>query len=246
VFELSPSQGGWTEKILYSFTGGSDGGSPSSLLVGQDGNLYGTTAGVGNSVCGPSWSYTSCGVVFQLVRSGNGWTENVLYSFMGLSDGYSPGGLIQDSQGNLYGFSICWTPGYQGYCNEAGTLTQIGLIFEAPTSGGINIIYNSVDECEAGTNLIHGLTMDAAGELYAAEGGVLNNCVPGYCYVLNCGEVVRILPTHQPLVTGTADIFGNITSDPNGNLYGTASTCGFGSSSHRTGGTDGMIWQYSP
>jgi hypothetical protein len=240
VFELSPSQGGWTEKILYSFTGGTDGGSPSSLLVGQDGNLYGTTAEGGNNGC--DGGYSPCGVVFQLVPSGSGWTENVLYSFTGLSDGYSPGGLIQDSQGNLYGFSICWTP-HQNYCNEAGTLTQIGLIFEAPTSGGLNIIYNSVNECDAGTNLIHGLTMDAAGELYAAEGGSLYNCIPGYCYQLNCGEIVRILPTHQPLVTGTADIFGNITSDANGNLYGTASTCGFGTSYR---GTDGMIWQYSP
>ncbi len=42
VFELTPSNGGWTETILYNFTGGSDGGGPSSLTLGSDGNLYGT------------------------------------------------------------------------------------------------------------------------------------------------------------------------------------------------------------
>ena len=45
VFELTPSPGGWTETILYSFTGGSDGGGPDSLLVGRDGNLYGAGGG---------------------------------------------------------------------------------------------------------------------------------------------------------------------------------------------------------
>jgi uncharacterized repeat protein (TIGR03803 family) len=31
--------------ILYSFTGGADGGSPASLLLGPAGNLYGTAGG---------------------------------------------------------------------------------------------------------------------------------------------------------------------------------------------------------
>ena len=233
VFELSPSGGGWTEKMLYSFPGGNDGGGPNSLLLGNDGNLYGTAGG----------GTYGLGTVFELVPSGGSWTGNILYNFTGLSDGYSPGGLVQDSQGNLYGFSTCYTP-FQVYCNEAGTLTQLGLIFEMSQEGGgwtFSIIYNAQEDCEVGSNLIHGIALNAAGELYAAEGGVINNCIPGYCYVLNCGEIVRILP-HQVLITGTADIFGNVAADANGNAYGTASSCGLGTPQRNAG----MIWQYSP
>ncbi len=246
VFELTPLQGGWTEKILYSFTGGSDGGDPTSLLLGQDGNLYGTTAGGGNNDCADG--YAPCGVVFQLVPSGGGWTENVLYAFMGTTDGYGPGGLIQDSQGNLYGFSTCY---YYGGCEFSGNFIEFGLIFRMSPSGGgwsFNVIYNAGDDehnCEfmsnPSSNLIHGLTLDAAGNLYAAEGGSLYFCLPQECQQLSCGQIVRVFDG-EVLVTGDLDIFENITSDANGNLYGTTSTCGFESPLR----TSGMVWQYSP
>jgi uncharacterized repeat protein (TIGR03803 family) len=46
VFELSPNtSGGWTESVLYSFTGGADGANPfdADLIFDKAGNLYGTT-----------------------------------------------------------------------------------------------------------------------------------------------------------------------------------------------------------
>jgi len=246
VFELTPSQGGWTEQILYSFTGGSDGGNPTSLLLGNDGNLYGTTfrGGNNNDYC-VGW----CGVVFQLVPSGSGWTEDVLYAFTGTTDGNGPGGLIQDSQGNLYGFS---THSYT-YRGAPLDFVAIGLIFEMSPSGGgwsFNVIYNAYEnegpDCyfmsNRPWNLIHGLTLDAAGNLYAADGGSSGYCGPAGCVDLYCGQIVRALPSSEILVTGTSDIFGNITSDANGNLYGTTSTCGFESPLR----TSGMVWQYSP
>jgi uncharacterized repeat protein (TIGR03803 family) len=44
VFELTPNgNGGWTESVLYSFTGGADGANPQAgLIFDQSGNLYGT------------------------------------------------------------------------------------------------------------------------------------------------------------------------------------------------------------
>ena len=252
VFELSPSAGGWTEKILYSFTGGSDGEDPNSLLVGHDGNLYGTAAGGSNNNCVNG--YLPCGVVFQLVPSGSGWTENVLHSFTDEGDGYSPAGLIQDSQGNLYGYSIC--DHEPGGCNYNGDFIQDGLVFKLWPSGNpgwnFGVIYNAGSDAQACvnnqwslvSNVVNGLALDAADNLYAAEGGVLIFCNGGDCnelVELYCGQIANV-GSGQVLVTGDADIFGNIASDANGNLYGTTTTCGFNTPSR----TNGMIWQYSP
>jgi hypothetical protein len=254
VFELSPSPGGWTEKVLYSFTGGSDGGGPNSLLVGQDGNLYGTAEWGGNNNCG--YGYTSCGVVFQLAPSGSGWTENVIYSFTGTTDGSGPGGLIQDSRGNLYGTSVCYGPFGWEYCQLAiGGGIEYGLIFGMSPSGSgwsFGVVYNAglnqqaclMNGWDISSNLVHGLTQDAAGNLYAAEGGALY-CNAGNCneqVELYCGQIVNV-SSGAVLVTGTADIFGNITSDANGNLYGTTNACGGSGTTTRT---SGMVWQYSP
>lgn len=66
VFELQPPTapgGSWTETILHSFAGGSDGGNPqSALIIGKSGALYGTTSSGGppNSACN-----SGCGTVFE-------------------------------------------------------------------------------------------------------------------------------------------------------------------------------------
>ena len=59
IFELSPSGSGWTYKDLYDFTGGSDGGSPiSNVVIGANGNLYGTTSVGGAQNVGVVWELT--------------------------------------------------------------------------------------------------------------------------------------------------------------------------------------------
>src|SRR5215467_15586416 len=45
VYELSPDGAGhWIKQTLYTFTCGSEGGSPSEMVLDAAGNLYGTTA----------------------------------------------------------------------------------------------------------------------------------------------------------------------------------------------------------
>jgi uncharacterized repeat protein (TIGR03803 family) len=80
------------ESILYSFTGGSDGGNPADGVVRTpNGDLYATASG-----------YTSGhGVVFELNSAGD---YTILYSFTGANDGGNPlAGVIRDSKGDLYG-----------------------------------------------------------------------------------------------------------------------------------------------
>ena len=95
-----PSGVSWTETVLYSFQGGSDGDSPLSTLVfDAAGNLYGTTSVDGDPGC-------ACGTIFTLSPGANGqWTETVVHRFKGpTGDGSLPyPGIVRDSSGQFYG-----------------------------------------------------------------------------------------------------------------------------------------------
>jgi uncharacterized repeat protein (TIGR03803 family) len=92
VFKVSAAG---KEKVLYNFTGGTDGNEPSfgSLIRDASGNLYGTVLYGG----GPP----GAGVVYKLDKAG---ALRVLYTFTGGSDGNGPfSGVVRDSAGSLYG-----------------------------------------------------------------------------------------------------------------------------------------------
>ncbi|MFZ0773028.1 MAG: choice-of-anchor tandem repeat GloVer-containing protein [Candidatus Sulfotelmatobacter sp.] len=102
VYELSSSNGTWTETIIYEFTrANGDGGNPEAGLVEDPaGNLYGTT------LFGGSTATYTYGTVYKLApAAGGGWTESVLYSFTGTGGdgGWQYSNLILDAAGNLYG-----------------------------------------------------------------------------------------------------------------------------------------------
>lgn len=110
VYELAHGAGGWTEHVLYSFKGGSDGGSPISTLVADAaGNLYGTTSEGGATGC-------ECGTVFKLSKGSSGaWTETVVYRFQGSPDaGFAYNGLVSDSKGSFYGATVHGGPSNDG------------------------------------------------------------------------------------------------------------------------------------
>jgi uncharacterized repeat protein (TIGR03803 family) len=109
VFKLTPpakGQSAWTQTVLYSFcqqSGCSDGSYPvAGLVFARQPNgitaLFGTTQAGGD---------LGQGTIFRLLPPGKGqtaWTQVVLYSFQGGSDGSDPlGSLIADNRGVLYG-----------------------------------------------------------------------------------------------------------------------------------------------
>jgi uncharacterized repeat protein (TIGR03803 family) len=107
VFELAPNG---TESVLYSFcslANCSDGADPgASLIFDGKGNLYSTTQVGGSGNCS-SEGLSGCGIVFKLAPKGKSWTETVLHSFAGGSDGAVPAaGLIADKPGNLYSTTV--------------------------------------------------------------------------------------------------------------------------------------------
>ncbi len=111
VFELSPPKtkgGAWTEKVLHSFAGGTDGVTPNgSLVLDGKGAVYGTTPMGGNQLCNFGNGKVGCGVAFELIppdRKVGPWAEKILHRFTEKPDGGGPnGGLIFDAKGSLYG-----------------------------------------------------------------------------------------------------------------------------------------------
>ena len=162
VFELFPGSH-WTEKVIYDFTGGADGGSPLSNLISDSvGNLYGTTSSGGTVSCAVNTLY--CGTVFELV-SGSPWTEKVLYTFKGGNDGGAPAaGLVFDGLGNLYGT----TTGSGG--SNAGTVFKLML-----SSGkwGEKLLHDFSTGSVGGAVPRSDLILDNLGNLYgtASTGG---------------------------------------------------------------------------
>ena len=145
VFELMPSNGGWTETILHSFAE-EDGVHPQSGVVfDAAGNLYGTADSSDGTGDG--------GTVYELSPSAQGWNLIVLHTF-DFSIGDPLGGLIFDTQGNLYGTTFNFRDSY-GWVYElspSGHGWQYSQLVSLPFSGALT-----------------GLGMDAAGNLYGVQ-----------------------------------------------------------------------------
>ena len=157
VFKVAPNG---TETVLYTFTGGNDGGEPVGALISDKaGNLYGTASGGGTN---------GNGTVFEVAANG---TETTLHSFRGGTDGSNPEGALHlDKSGNLFGTTV------SGGANGAGT------VFEITAAGTESILYSFTGGSD-GAGPYANLTL-YKGHLYSTtSNGGSNNC-PGGCGVV--------------------------------------------------------------
>lgn len=210
VFELTKSQAPsvWIETVLYNFTGASDGLQPyGGLIFDAAGNLYGTTYQGG--------SYNR-GTVYELAPQGGNWTETVLYSFVGGSDGQGPqSDLVFDQAGILYGTT------------DNGGSPGNGIVFQlTPEQGGTwteTVLHRFMTD--EGTSPRAAVIFDREGSLY---GTLANDGAFG------AGAVFRLKPpatkggawTEETLYTfagGATSGFGPLCRLVllKGNLYGT-------------------------
>jgi uncharacterized repeat protein (TIGR03803 family) len=183
------------ETVLYSFSGGADGGIPYAGLIGDaKGNLYGTTSkgGLGDS-----------GTVFKLTLNTTGKYE-VLHSFNG-ADGANPSaGLIRDAAGNLYGTA------------RFGGAYDVGTLFKLDATGKETVLHSftSAD----GAYPYAGLMRDVAGNLYGTtpQGG---NGTGTVVRLLNKTGKYEVLYRFTG-AGGGASPFAGLIPDAAGNLYG--------------------------
>ena len=197
MFKFTPGVG---VTVLYTFTGGSDGGEPfdAALYRDSDGNLYGTTMFDG--------AFISYGVVFKVTPQGS---ETVLHTFLGGSDGGHPkGSLIADSSGNLYGTTS------SGEHLSGGTvfkITSAGVLTELHTFSGSD-----------GFDPNAGLAMDAQGNLYGTtfSGGTSDD---GVVFEITPENAESVLQNFSGSDGSTP--YSGLIINPQGTLYGTT---GFG------------------
>ncbi len=218
IFKLIPVGSSWTESVIYSFMGGDDGNQPQDgVVMDSAGNLYGTTRFGGVQNCSDG-----CGTVFELSPSGGGWTEQVIYRFQGVPDGYAPWvGLTIDSSGNLYGTT------YDGGDGDGGT------VFELSPVGGswnYNVLYNVVSN---GGGPRSRMAMDAAGNLYST---IIFG--PTLFKLSYSGDSWIYTDLHNFSNNDGTYPEGNLAIDNQGNVYGTCSS----------EGQDlyGTAWEFTP
>lgn len=214
IFEIK-SNG--TKLGLYSFLGGDDGAAPlAGLVLGHDGNFYGTTS-EGGINCNADG--VGCGTIFKLTKSG---AETVVHAFEGNDDGAVPegAGLFADKAGNLYGTT---TRGGAGPCG-------CGTVFKVASDGTESVLY-AFKGGNDGNFPASSLVMDGAGNLYGTTflGGGSG------CKENGCGTVYRLAPDGTETVLLS---FGKRGKYPGAallllkqSLYGTAPSGG----AHRDG-----------
>src|ERR1039457_2108774 len=256
------------QTVLYSFTGGADGGYPyAGVIRDSAGNLYGTTYYGGGA---------NAGVVYKLDTTGH---ETVLYSFTAGADGGNPyAGVIRDSAGNLYGTTYyggtanagvvykldstgqetvlytftAWPDGAYPQAgvirdsagNLYGTTYQggtggAGTVYEVDTTGHEVVLYSFPAEASGGFPHA-GVIRDSAGNLY------------GTTYFrgrANAGVVYKLDTTGNETVlysfTGGADggaPYAGVIRDPAGNLYGTTY---YGGAAADTAGHETVLYSFT-
>ncbi len=239
------------DMVLYPFESmfstPADGNYPyASLIFDKAGNLYGTTEqGGDDAYCSPG-----CGIVFELsppAISGDFWVETILYEFGATgtdgTDGEFPyGGVIFDTEGNLYGTTV------QGGKYGFGTVFELKKPANPGETWKEKILHSFNDKGGDGYGPFSSLVFDFTGvDLYGTtyQGGKY-----GF------GTAFELTPLSPPSTgwhetklhdfgagpTDGRSPYDNLIFDTAGNLYGT--TYGGGSTSCTLG--CGTVFELTP
>lgn len=240
VFKLTPDG---QASLLYSFPApdrhndAPNGIWPTDgLILGYDGNLYGTTWHGGiNRGCGTG----GCGAVFKLTPSGQ---FHVVYAFAGKGDGCaSYSRVTMDRAGNLYGTT-------QG-CGHG----NYGTVYKIDP-GGAETVLHVFKEGLDGNNPISVPVLDEAGNLYGGTVSGGGTGCGGRVQGPGCGILYKIAPDgtetilhafQGPIPHGDgAIVSAGLYREKDGTLYGTTKAGGAGYACYPLG--CGTVFKLTP
>ena len=164
VFMITPTG---TEKVLYSFLGGTDGANPYSGIVRSGTTIFGTTFN------GGGFGY---GTIFKLTAKGK---ETVLHSFNSAFptlDGSFPYAGLVLRKGVLYGTSTL------------GGKSNLGTIFSITTAGAYSLLYSFEGGSADGQGPNAAVAFDSSGNIFG--GGGTDNARVIYKWSATGGEFV--------------------------------------------------------
>ena len=229
VFKIAPSG---TLTTLYRFcsqSGCTDGEAPYAPLVqATNGNFYGTTSAGGTDICSARYG---CGAAFEITPGGK---RTTLHNF---SEGVYPfGGLVQATDGNLYGTT--WGGGVHFCC---------GTVFKITPSGTLTTLHSfcSQSRCADGEYPEAGLIQATNGNFYGTTngGGASHACLDG------CGTVFEITPAGKLTTlysfdgTDGSEPYAGLVQGTNGDFYGTTES---GGASDACSGGCGTVFKITP
>ena len=196
IFKITPSG---TETVLYNFgTNPDDGAGPSVLVLGSDGNFYGTTNGGGSQ---------ESGVFFQVTPSG---TETVLYAFgADPNDGQIGTGIVEGSDGNFYGST------------SAGGSEGFGTVFSITPLGEETVLYSFGASAHDGKSPV-GLAKGSDGNFYEPTGGGGSRGLGAVCRITPLGAETVLYGFDAASDDGYVS-FVPVVQGSDGNFYGTTS-----------------------
>jgi uncharacterized repeat protein (TIGR03803 family) len=200
----------YTQSVVYGFcnVGGSvcpDGVDPQSLIQAADGSFYGLAFSRNGCT-------TTCTEVFKITPEG-------AFALLHANIQGFPGGLVQGSDGNIYGTA--------GAFNSVG-VNAYGSIFKLTPSGVFTTLYSFTELYAAGTNA--DLIQGSDGNFYGTA-GEYNSSQPG-------GAVYRITPSgtisnlyvfcieDQQGYCPDGSFPEGLVQGSDGNFYGTTNTGG--------------------
>ena len=203
IFEVAKGSGNIT--MLASFNGANGIEPMGGLIMDRNGNLYGTAESGGPE---------GDGTVFELAKGSS--TINTLAYFNGTNGAGPIGGVVMDSNGNLYGitsatiFELAFGSGAITTLASLGadqypagvSIDSAGNLYGTTQEGGANgdgSVFEWVKGSTTITTLasfdganggdpITGVIMDGSGNLYGTtdEGGAIGSTVSGYGTVFEC------------------------------------------------------------